>query len=194
LVSDKLFVSANNIVGKGNTIFSVARYGNVIGSRGSVIPYFKKLIDAGQKTLPITHKDMTRFWITLEQGVNFVLENFKRMQGGEIFIPKIPSAKIVDLAEAMAPNLRYEIVGIRPGEKLHEVMCPEDDAFLTIEFKDHYVIKPSISFSSRVMDYSIDRLGDKGKSVPTNFVYRSDINNHFLSVNELKDHIKLLSL
>ena len=152
LCSDKLFVAANNMVGSDSdpTRFSVVRYGNVVGSRGSVVPFFKNLIKNGAKSLPITHKDMTRFWLPLEDGVKFVIKNLTRMQGGEIFVPKIPSIRIVDLAKAMAPNLPTEIIGIRPGEKLHEIMCPADDAFHTIEFSDYFVIKPSITFFRNV--------------------------------------------
>ena len=126
LCSDKLFTAANNIVGKGNTRFAVVRYGNVVGSRGSVVPFFKKLIADGAKELPITDERMTRFWLKLEDGVDFVLKNFERMQGGEIFIPKIPSMRILDLAKAIAPEAKIKVIGIRPGEKLHEVMCPSD--------------------------------------------------------------------
>jgi UDP-N-acetylglucosamine 4,6-dehydratase len=150
LASDKLFVSANNMVGGKEIRFSVVRYGNVIGSRGSVVPFFQKLIAEGATELPITHVDMTRFTITLRAGVEFVLKNFERMQGGEIFIPKIPSMYVTELAKAMAPNLNHKIVGIRPGEKLHEIMCPADDSHLTLEFDDHYVIRPSIQFNHEV--------------------------------------------
>lgn len=142
LCSDKLFVAANNMAGKNPTIFSVVRYGNVVGSRGSVVPFFDNLIKSGASTLPITHPEMTRFWLTLQQGVDFVLSNFQRMRGGELFVPKIPSVKITDLAAAMAPTLKLEIIGIRAGEKLHEVMCPADDSFHTYEFNDYYVIAP----------------------------------------------------
>src|SRR6185503_18170208 len=124
LCSDKLFVAANNLAGGHRTRFAAVRYGNVVGSRGSVVPFFRKLIDDGAKDLPITDARMTRFWITLQDGVDFVLKNFARMHGGEIFVPKIPSSRITDLATAMAPGLPTRIVGIRPGEKLHEVMCP----------------------------------------------------------------------
>ena len=140
LVSDKLFIAANNIVGKANTRFSVVRYGNVVGSRGSVVPYFKRLIDEKSKFIPITHPDMTRFWITLDQGVQFVINSILLMQGGEIFVPKIPSVKIVDLAKSMAPNIRQKIIGIRPGEKIHEIMCPKDDDHLTYEFKKYFIM------------------------------------------------------
>ena len=150
LASDKLFVSANNMSG-GRTKFSVVRYGNVVGSRGSVVPLFQKLIREKSDFLPITHEDMTRFWITLQEGVNFVLKNIERMQGGEIFVPKIPSVLIMDLARAMSPNTPIKIIGIRPGEKIHEIMCPADDSHLTVEFKDHFVIQPSIRFSHVLM-------------------------------------------
>ena len=132
LTSDKIFVSSNNIVGEKRDIkFSVVRYGNVVGSRGSVIPIFKNLIERGTKELPITDEKMTRFWITLNQSVDFVLKSFERMQGGEIFVPKIPSIRMVDLAKAMAPNLKIKIIGIRPGEKLHEKLCSIHEAYLT---------------------------------------------------------------
>ena len=150
LVSDKLFVAANNVTGGHVTRFSVVRYGNVVGSRGSVVPFFKKLVTAGAKELPVTHASMTRFWITLEQGIEFVLKNFDRMQGGEIFVPKIPSMRIMDLVESIAPGIAVNIIGIRPGEKLHEVMVPADDSHLTLEFHDHYVIKPTIFFVYKV--------------------------------------------
>ncbi len=150
LASDKLFVAGNNIVGDGRTRFSAVRYGNVVGSRGSVVPFFKSLIANGADSLPITHPDMTRFWITLQDGVDFVLKNFSRMQGGEIFIPKIPSVRITDLAEACGPGLKQDIVGIRPGEKMHEVMCPGDDSHHTLEFDDHFVITPSITFLAEI--------------------------------------------
>jgi len=180
LASDKLFVAANNMIGKRKTRFSVVRYGNVIGSRGSVVPLFQKLIDEGAKKLPITDMRMTRFLITLNQGVEFVLQNFYRMYGGEIFVPKIPSMKISELARAMAPNLELEIIGIRPGEKLHEVMCPKDDSHITLEFDDHYVIKPTIQFAHRV-DFSINALGERGKAVKQGFEYNSGNNTWWLS-------------
>lgn len=183
LVSDKLFVAANNLVGKRDISFSVVRYGNVLGSRGSVVPYFEKLISNGAESLPITDAKMTRFMITLEQGVDFVLKNFERMKGGEIFVPKIPSMKIVDLASAMAPNLPHEIVGIRPGEKLHEIMCPSDDSHLTIEFEDHFVIAPTIKFHA-VRDYKENNLGEKGIQVEQGFEYNSTKNDEWLDKKE----------
>jgi len=148
LASDKLFVAANNIVGDRKTRFAVVRYGNVVGSRGSVVPFFKQLIADGATELPITDVAMTRFLITLEDGVKFVLNNFKRMHGGEIFIPKIPSMKMTELAKALAPNLPHKIIGIRPGEKMHEVMITENDT--VVEFDDYYVITPTIQFAHQV--------------------------------------------
>lgn len=184
LVSDKLFVAANNFVGAHRTRFAAVRYGNVVGSRGSVVPFFKKQIASGMDHLPITDAKMTRFWITLQQGVDFVLTNLARMQGGEIFVPKIPSVKVVDLATAMAPELPHKIVGIRPGEKLHEVMCPVDDSHLTLEFDDHYVIKPAIHFSGPV-DFSVNRLGETGHPVEQGFEFHSGTNSRFLSIEEI---------
>ena len=166
LASDKLFVAANNIAGSKKTRFSVVRYGNVVGSRGSVVPLFKRLIAEGVKELPITHADMTRFWITLEQGVNFVLKNFERMKGGEIFIPKIPSMTMIELARSMAPHLGVKIIGIRPGEKMHEVMVGKDD------------------------DFSINALGEKGRLVEENFEYSSDKNKIWLGKDGLLEMIE----
>ncbi|QFI54243.1 UDP-N-acetylglucosamine 4,6-dehydratase (inverting) [Aeromonas simiae] len=186
LCSDKLFVAANNMAGKHPTIFSVVRYGNVVGSRGSVVPFFQKLINEGADSLPITHEEMTRFWITLQQGVDFVLHNFARMSGGEIFVPKLPSVRITDLARSMAPHLPHRIVGIRPGEKLHEVMCPADDSYHTYEFDNYYVIAPSITFTSRNNDFAVNALGDKATQVEHGFEYNSLNNRHFLSIEELK--------
>lgn len=184
LCSDKLFTAANNLVGEGRTRFSAVRYGNVVGSRGSVIPFFQKLVNDGAKEIPITDERMTRFWITLPQGVEFVLKSLERMQGGEIFVPKIPSARIVDLAEAITHGVPVKIVGIRPGEKLHEIMCPKDDSHLTLEFVDHFVIQPSISFRGKA-NYSVNPLGDSGKYVSEGFEYSSGENKWFLSVNEI---------
>lgn len=185
LVSDKLFVAANNTVGDHCTRFSVVRYGNVVGSRGSVVPFFQKLIKDGIESLPITDAKMTRFWITLPQGVDFVLKAFQRMQGGEVFVPKIPSSRITDLAEALAPGMPQHIIGIRPGEKLHETMCPADDSHLVLEFPDYYVIQPAINFHSP-RDYSINVLGELGKKVPNGFEYNSGTNPYFLTVDEIR--------
>jgi UDP-N-acetylglucosamine 4,6-dehydratase len=187
LASDKLFVAANNMAG-GRSKFSVVRYGNVVGSRGSVVPLFKRIISDGGKYLPITHKNMTRFWITLQDGVDFVLKCLERMHGGEIFVPKIPSVRIMDLAKAMAPNMQVEIIGIRPGEKLHEIMCPMDDAHLTLEFSDHFVIKPSIDIYHGLRDLSENNIGEKGKVVQSNFEYSSGSNEYFLNTDEIIEH------
>ena len=185
LASDKLFVAANNVTGGHRTVFSVVRYGNVVGSRGSVVPFFKHRISDGADSLPITDTRMTRFWLTLQQGVDFVLKNFERMQGGEIFVPKIPSMRIVDLATALAPGMLTEIIGIRPGEKLHEVMCPADDSHLTLEFEDHYVISPSIQFVHKV-DHMTNAIAEKAERVEQGFEYNSGANPHFLTVEELR--------
>ena len=185
LASDKLFVAANNVTGGHRTVFSVVRYGNVVGSRGSVVPFFKQRISDGADSLPITDTRMTRFWLTLQQGVDFVLKNFERMQGGEIFVPKIPSMRIVDLATALAPGMPTEIIGIRPGEKLHEVMCPADESHLTLEFEDHYVISPSIQFVHKV-DHMTNAIAEKAARVEQGFEYNSGTNTHFLTVEELR--------
>lgn len=187
LASDKLFVAANNMVGDRKTRFAVVRYGNVVGSRGSVVPFFEKLIASGATSLPITDNDMTRFWISLQQGVDFVLKNFTRMHGGEIFVPKIPSVRITDLASAMAPGLAQHVIGIRPGEKLHEIMCPADDSHLTVEYDDHYVLSPSIRFYDRDVDYRSNCLGETGKPVARGFEFNSGTNTHFLTVDEIVD-------
>jgi UDP-N-acetylglucosamine 4,6-dehydratase len=187
LASDKLFVAANNNVGSRNTRFSVVRYGNVVGSRGSVVPFFKKLIVDGAENLPITHEAMTRFWITLQQGVDFVLTNFNRMHGGEIFVPKIPSVRIVELAEAYAPGLPLKIIGIRPGEKLHEIMCPADDSHLTLEFEDHYVICPTIKFFNQKNSFCVNNMSEVGEIVKQGNEYNSGTNPHFLTVEQIRE-------
>ncbi len=186
LASDKLFVAANNMAGGHRTKFSVVRYGNVVGSRGSVVPFFKSLLANGADSLPITDQEMTRFWITLQDGVDFVLKNFTRMYGGEIFVPKIPSIRVVDLATAIAPKLKQSVIGIRPGEKIHEIMCPADDSHLTIEFDDHFVMSPSITFNSVTSDYKVNALGERGQSVKRGFEYNSGNNVHFLTIPEIK--------
>lgn len=183
LASDKLFVAANNMAGSRKTRFSVVRYGNVIGSRGSVVPFFKKLIKEGAREIPITDIEMTRFMITLQQGVDFVLKNFERMKGGETFIPKIPSMKIIDVANALAPNLPHKIIGIRPGEKIHETMCPSDDSHITYEFEDYFVIAPTIQFNF-ITDFSVNALGESGKLVQRGFEYNSGSNTEWLSKEE----------
>lgn len=185
LCADKLFTAANNMVGYKDTIFSVVRYGNVVGSRGSVVPFFKKLIKNGAMELPITDIRMTRFWLRLEDGVEFVLKNFQRMKGGEIFIPKIPSMRITDLVQAIAPEMATKIIGIRPGEKLHEIMCPSDLYYDTLEFDGHFVIMPSTHF--RDVDYTINAIGEKGKPVADGFEYNSGTNPHFLTIEELRE-------
>lgn len=187
LASDKLFVAANNLAGANGPKFSVVRYGNVVGSRGSVVPYFNKLVADGKLPLPVTDVEMTRFWITLSSGVGFVLKNFERMHGGEIFIPKIPSIRILDLVEACSGTRDAKIIGIRPGEKLHEIMCPADDSHLTIEFENHFVICPTIDFIGRSIDFTRSAIGETGKYVDKNFVYDSGSNPHFLSTNEIID-------
>jgi UDP-N-acetylglucosamine 4,6-dehydratase len=180
LASDKIFVAANNLAGSVGTRFSVVRYGNVLGSRGSVVPFFQKLIAEGAKTLPITDLRMTRFWITLDQGVAFVLSCFSMMRGGEIFIPKIPSMKMVDMATALAPDLPHEMVGIRPGEKLYEVLVTEDDSVSTVELSDRYVIEPAISLFDRERQAT-----DGSKPVAEGFRYASNTNEDWLDAETM---------
>lgn len=183
LCSDKLFIAANHYSGHHRTQFSIVRYGNVVGSRGSVVPFFLKMREEG--TVPITDPRMTRFWITLDQGVDLVLKGFERMHGGEIFVPKIPSMNIMDLAKAVAPDAEIKIVGIRPGEKLHEVMIPEDDARNTIEYDDYFAILPSFQEWGRqgLLDES------QGRRCPENYRYSSETNTSWLSVEELREMI-----
>jgi UDP-N-acetylglucosamine 4,6-dehydratase len=189
LASDKLFVAANNIRGGRRTAFSVVRYGNVVGSRGSVVPLFQKLIKQGASELPVTEKNMTRFWITLEQGVEFVLKNFARMHGGEIFVPKISSMTMLDLAKALAPDLGVNVIGIRPGEKMHEIMIPKDDSHLTLEFSDHFVIQPSITFT-QTSDFTCNALKEVGKPVEVGFEYSSETNTQWLDSKDLMEMIE----
>lgn len=177
LASDKLFVTANSYVGERDTRFSVVRYGNVVGSRGSVVPFFKKIRETGM--VPITDDRMTRFWITLDQGVQFVLDSLERMHGGEIFVPKIPSMNIMDLAKAIAPNCEHKVVGIRPGEKLHEAMIMEDDARHTREFETYYVIQPEFPWWS-------NKYTQEGNSLSEGFSYTSDNNKEWLTIETLK--------
>lgn len=184
LCSDKLFIAGNAYVGRDHTIFSVVRYGNVLGSRGSVIPFFFKKKEGG--VLPITDPLMTRFWITLEHGVNFVLRCLEQMVGGELFVPKIPSMNIMDLAKAICPECKTDVIGIRPGEKLHEVMVPKDEAHRTLEYEHYYLIQPDFRFFQ-------DRFNtDNGKPVPKDFEYNSEINPWRLSIDEMKEMIKSL--
>lgn len=187
LASDKLFIAANNMAGKRRTAFSVVRYGNVAGSRGSVVPFFEKLIAQGATSLPITDAAMTRFWISLQESVDFVLKCFQRMHGGEIFVPKLPSIRIVDLAMAIAPHLPQNLIGIRPGEKLHEILCPADNSHLTLEFSDHYVMRPSIKFHDRGYDYLENRLGETGAPVARGFEYNSGTNPVRYSVEQIRE-------
>lgn len=186
LCSDKLFVAANYMSAHVGTRFSVVRYGNVVGSRGSVVPLFRKLIaDKSRKTLPITDERMTRFWITLEQGVEFVLKNFQIMRGGEVFVPKIPSMKVTDLARSMAPNHDFEFIGIRPGEKLHEAMCPRDEAANVAEFDDFYVIQPRFEWWDK--EQFLKQTG--AKNVPEDFEYSSEKNTVWLTSEKLHEMI-----
>jgi|TARA_B110000046_G_C12986796_1_gene396017 UDP-N-acetylglucosamine 4,6-dehydratase/5-epimerase len=186
LASDKLFVSANLLSGNIGTKFSVVRYGNVVGSRGSVVPLFDQHIKNKSKFLPITDANMTRFWITIEDGVKFVIKSFQRMNGGEIFIPIIPTVRIVDLAKAMAPNLKQKIIGIRPGEKIHESLCSLDESQLVRNLKDHYVILPNITQADPKKIY-VNNLKQVGLKVSSNFHYTSDSNSHFLNIREIQE-------
>lgn len=179
LCSDKLFIAGNSYSGRHKTKFCVVRYGNVIGSRGSVIPFFNQIKHTG--VVPITDPKMTRFWITLERGVDFVLKCLEVMTGGEVFVPKIPSMNIMDLAKAIAPDCRYETIGIRPGEKMHEVMITEDDARHTLEFGDYYIIEPEFNWWSNER-----HLANGGRNIQGGFSYTSDKNDRWLSVDDLK--------
>jgi UDP-N-acetylglucosamine 4,6-dehydratase len=188
LCSDKLFVGGNSYVGAHGTRFAVVRYGNVMGSRGSVIPFFANLLKGGAKELPVTHKDMTRFWIKLEAGVELVLTAFETTRGGELFVPKIPSMKVTDLAQAMAPRLPVKEVGIRPGEKLHEMLISREDARQTMDMGGHYVVLPAFDWWGGMADFS------GGKRVSEDFEYRSDTNTQWLSLKEMRAFLKKLSL
>lgn len=184
LCADKLFVAANNYSGLGGTRFSVVRYGNVAGSRGSVIPLFRELAPSG--TLPVTDTRMTRFWLSLDEAVRFVVDSFQRMDaGGELFVPRIPSAKVIDLAEAIAPGCTIKEIGIRPGEKLHEEMIALGDGRRTRKFADHYVIHPVLS------DWTTQEFV-QGDPVPENFCYRSDSNEDWLSVKQIRELLSRL--
>jgi len=189
LCSDKLFVAANGSEAiRSKTKFSVVRYGNVLGSRGSVIPFFQERAKTG--ILPITDDNMTRFWITLDQAVHFVISSLSRMKGGEIFVPRIPSMKITDLAQAIDPNAKREIVGIRPGEKIHETLISEDEARNTIRFKECYLVQPNSRLKEELLK---GRNGTKGESCSENFRYASDNNNDWLVVEELQKLIGQIS-
>lgn len=182
LASDKIFVAAQAMAGEAGPRFSVVRYGNVVGSRGSVAPFFQKLVEEGATELPITDERMTRFWITLAQGVNFVLSSLELMSGGEIFVPKIPSMLTTELARAIAPDLPHKIVGIRPGEKLHEIMVPEDDARSTVELEDRYVILPSNDLHRRKTYLEMG-----AKPMAEGFSYVSDRNPEHLDARGLQN-------
>ena len=185
LASDKIFVAANSLSGRDGTRFAVVRYGNVVGSRGSVVPFFQRLIAKGEKELPITDPRMTRFWITLSQGAEFVLSCLGLMRGGEIFVPKIPSMKVIDLARAIAPGLGTKIIGIRPGEKLHEVMVTTDDARTSVELPDRYVIEPQFNFWAR------DRVDlPNARPVPEDFSYTSDNNKEWLDLEGMRSLLR----
>ena len=191
LASDKLFVAGNNIVGKDNTMFSVVRYGNVIGSRGSVLPFFLKTNKENKGFFPITDKDMTRFWYSMDDAIRFVDQSFKNMKGGEIFVPKIPSIKITDLAQAINPKFKLKFIGIRPGEKVDEVMCPKDEWNRVIEFKKYFIIEPSIKIGRyKKTEYIISKSNETGKKVKKNFEYNSGTNNHFLNTSQIKKTFK----
>ena len=187
LCSDKLFVAANNLSGKHKSRFAVVRYGNVIGSRGSVIPFFKKLAAEGATTLPITDVDMTRFVITLDEGVQFVMDAFSRMSGGEVFIPKLPSVKVTDIADAIIPGVKYEIVGVRPGEKLHETMVPEEEGRNCVDLGDYYIILPTHNWwNMRALN---DHVAKDGKCMGPAFEYSSNSNDEWLSNETLLELI-----
>lgn len=190
LCSDKLFVAANNLVGKRKTRFSIVRYGNVLGSSGSIIPYFKELLAKGVKKLPLTDERMTRFVITIDKGIKFVFNCLNDMSGGEIFIPKIPSIKIKNLIYAINHNREFELIGIRPGEKLHEVMIPIEESLNCIEMKDYYIIQPMLSWWDRKNIKS--NIKRKGKKVLEPFEYSSANNKTFLNTNEIKKLVKSL--
>ena len=187
LAAEKLFISANNIFGNKPTRFSVVRYGNVIGSRGSVVEVFNKIL-ATNKPFPITDKNMTRFWMTIDESVNLVLRSLKLMNGGETYIPKIPSIRILDLAKSFDPNKKINFIGIRPGEKINEFLCSSSTAHLTLEFKDHFLIMPSFEGNIKKIAYIKNKDGEKGKPVSQKFTYSSD-KNSFLKISEIKKRL-----
>ena len=186
LVSDKLFIAANAYAGASDLVFSIVRYGNVAGSRGSVIPFFQGLIDRGEKSLPITDDRMTRFWISLREGVELVIKALEESVGGETFISKIPSFKITDLAEAMLPGCEKPVVGIREGEKLHEIMVTVEDSMTCYEYDKHFVIYPQMVWSTKRMPKPT------GKKVPDGFSYTSGNNSEWLSVEDIRERLKSL--
>lgn len=187
LASDKIFVAANNLSGSTGPRFSVVRYGNVIGSKGSVLPFFNKLIADGVDSLPVTDERMTRFWITLEQGVNFVVSNFSRMRGGEIFVPKIPSMRVLDMIAVIAPDLPYHVIGMRPGERLHEMMVSSADAGFTYEIDDRYVIEPAFAFWNNA------EISAGETKVEEDFEYCSDSNAEWMSADLFREYLKVIS-
>jgi len=189
LVSEKLFISANNIYGDKITRFSVVRYGNVIGSRGSVVDIFKKCIKENSQFFPITDKNMTRFWMTLSESVELVLDSINLMIGGETYIPKLPSIKITDLAKAMSESKKIKVIGIRPGEKLNELLTNASNSYLTLEFKDHYVIMPSTSVNIEYKKYKKNKNNELGKLVKPEFEYSSNKNSHFLTLQEIRSKL-----
>ena len=182
LCADKLFIAGNHYAGASPTRMAVVRYGNVVGSRGSVVPFFKRLVAEGATTLPVTDERMTRFWITLPQAVQFVLDAFERMTGGELYVPRIPSMKITDLAQVLAPGSEIEVIGIRPGEKLHEEMISVEDSHRTLRFDDHYVVQPVIA------EWGGEHVHG-GQPVETGFQYRSDLNDQWLTHDELAEMV-----
>lgn len=187
LCSDKLFIAGNAYVGHRDTMFSVVRYGNVAGSRGSVIPFFKNLIESGASELPITHFEMTRFWLRLEDAVNLVIDALNTMHGGELYVKKIPSMRVTDLAKAMAPKLTLKEVGIRPGEKIHEMMISREDARNTLEFIDYFIIEPEFEWKPKCEKRkAISRRVDK------NFEYHSGNNTDWLSIEQMRSLINEL--
>ncbi len=189
LVSDKLFISSNAYVGEKDTVFSVVRYGNVVGSRGSVIPFFKKLVESGAQELPITSFDMTRFWITLDEGVDLVFEAIEKAKGGELYVSKIPSFKITDLAKAICPKCKLKEIGIREGEKVHEVMITEEDSRFTYEYDKYYIIYPHFDW------WDFDRHFTKGgKKVKEGFRYASNTNERWLSVDEIREALSKIDI
>jgi len=185
LAADKIFVAANNLSGRDGVDFSVVRYGNVVGSRGSVVPFFEKLINEGADHLPITDDRMTRFWITLDQGVGFVLSSMQTMNGGEIFVPKIPSMHVRELATAMAPDLPQKVIGIRPGERLHEILVAEADARSTLELPDRYIVEPEFAYWSRE-----SHSNEGATPLAEDFSYTSDNNKQWLSADEMQSWLK----
>jgi UDP-N-acetylglucosamine 4,6-dehydratase len=192
LCQDKLAVAANNFVGQTKKpLFSVVRYGNVAGTRGSLIPYWKQLLAEGAKELPITDPRMTRFWITLEEAGAFVFKQLKEMRGGEIFVPKLPSFYIKDVKNALAPHAKLKMVGIRPGEKLHELLISQDEARHTLEFKDHFAIYPEFTFREDLPNYEKMSLSKKGTPLKEGFTYISSHNSEWLGVKELQKQLLL---